>query len=263
MARYYGLILHLKVYLLFAKTVAHLVGAGTKGALYNGWRVVYCRGKVMDSYRKKYEKSIENHKRPDEIEESSESESHDDQPGEEEENNSPEPGEEDDDLDTMDSNKELHSKKDTDEEQEEDLEVFDHRNTDSYGSIRTRRNVISFPTVETISNGNSNNNTNEDSQSWWTSDSEDEDFDYYNSGLSIFGILDSFSPVNFEEEQDQLIMGDNEIFLDIGDKDFFNIINEESASLIPTSTEGETNHNSGIVICESVEDFYRGFDSDY
>jgi len=50
----------------FAKKVAHKLGVGVKGTLYNGWRVIFCRGQVMDFYRKNYIRFLEKKKRKEE-----------------------------------------------------------------------------------------------------------------------------------------------------------------------------------------------------
>jgi hypothetical protein len=214
----------------FAKTVAHLVGAGPKGALYNGWRVVYCRGKVMDSYRKKYERA---HK-TDEIEESSES---DDENSLEE--NDPEF--------THDSRKDF-PKEIHESQSAEEISNSPMIDSDLFSSKYVNPSSILPENLET----------------WWESDRE-EDYDSFNSGL--FGFFDIYlNPDlsgNPEEEQDLLIMGNNEP-LDIGDKDFFNMTEEVGSSMIsPDITEGEIiNTISRSSLNERVEDFYNGFDSD-
>jgi len=229
----------------FAKSVAHLVGAGTKGALYNGWRVVYCRGKVMDSYRKKYERTIENRK-TDEIEESSDSKS--------EEDNSPEDDEPESGPDSEDP-KMTPIKLETDQP-----------NTDQEGS--SSGTFINVKGEESNKEKSSETTT----ESWWCTDSDSEydlDQDPYNFGSPIlFGIYDSYSPLHLEEEQDLLIMGKNDIFLDIRDKDFFNMVSAEDCtpSMVSHSPEGDTNANGVLIYSsrnESVEDFYNGFDCDY
>jgi hypothetical protein len=208
----------------FAKSVAHLVGAGTKGALYNGWRVVYCRGKVMDSYRKKYERSLEIRK-TDEIEESEDSKSEDNSPEEDEPESGPEISE----------------------------------------PVPNPHQSEAEPSPIPESSKETSESTPE---SWWGTDSEYDDLDPYNFGSPIlFGMIDSYSPLNLVEEQD-LLMGNNEIFLDIRDKDFFNMVSaeESNSSMISQANtpEGETNPNR-VMTCrnESVEDFYNGFDCDY
>lgn len=219
----------------FAKKVAHLVGAGTKGALYNGWRVVYCRGKVMDSYRKKYERS---HK-TDEIEESSGSFENSD---EEDPESAVEP--------ILDSQKEIQVSQSVEENSKSPIlesELFSH----NYA-------IQSSPTAETISMNNPHNSP----ETWWESDAEENDS--FTFGSPIFGIFDGLNPAP-EEEQDLLIIGNNVKFLDIGDKDLFNITEDAASSNNnQVSTEGEINNTllrSGQN--ESVEDFYNGFDSDY
>jgi len=227
----------------FAKSVAHLVGAGTKGALYNGWRVVYCRGKVMDSYRKKYERSLD--RKNDEIEESEDTNSaEEDIEVSPDEDGAESPAVVDVDL----------AKPDRDSEFTSDQEEF---------TRKIRKSKLDLADEEQM-----NNSTKEDqisNETWWESDC-DEDYDPF--GTSMFGLYDCYSPLNHpEEEPDLLIMGNNQLYLDIGDKDFFNIA-EGCGSAIITNNEGSLNNtmNHAILIYsrnESVEDFYNGYDCDY
>jgi len=215
----------------FAKSVAHLVGAGTKGALYNGWRVVYCHGKVMDSYRKKYEQTRENYKKTDEIEESDDSNSFEEYFNDDEPESTqlledvPEDDPEQSDL----FSSKIHVLKSNPEEQQQQI---------------SKTNVPEKTNTET----------------WWQSDYED--YDPYST--SMFELYDGYSALNPLEEEQDLLMGNNELYLDIGDKDFFNIAEECGSSII---TEGSLNNtiNHAILIYsrnQSVEDFYNGFDCD-
>jgi hypothetical protein len=218
----------------FAKSVAHLVGAGTKGALYNGWRVVYCRGKVMDSYRKKYERTRGNYKKNDEIDESDDSDS----------------VEEDFNDDEPESSQLLE-----DVPKDDDTDQSDHF---------SRKSKIhkSNPEEQQI---NTNTEKNNNTETWWQSDWED----YNPYSTSMFELYDGYSTLNPEdpeEEQDLLIMGNSDMYLDIGDKDFFNIAEECGSAIITEGSLNNTVNNHSILIYsrnQSVDDFYSGFDCDY
>jgi len=243
----------------------------------------------MDSYRKEYRKYIEN-KKSDEIEESSndfsENPVHErDEQGMEENmlDEDDEAEEEDDELgednEPKDDAEMDYLARDNlyDEDDEDDTDdTPDIHHDMRRGRHHDRGNRYAAETLQ--ESGDSAGDHELDQSGWWMSDednyaannSSDSDcaipVSYNDHDLLIFGHVDSPSSPSTEEEQDLLVMGYAENFLDIRDKDFFNVVSGDDNLLRGVAGGVPANQLEDSLVSpfvESVDDFYGGIETEY
>jgi len=296
----------------FVKKVANSLGLRANSALYNGWRVVSCRGKVMDEYRAQYQNFPEIKKEgvpilENDIDDEEDNNSDNDDIDDELLDEDNKPNMENLKLDSASVNNLLEE----DDEEEDEIDDSDNNNKspsirDSFdfgiprgsegGSPQKEESVDSVDSMRDSLSDSVNDSGYENSDMGEVIkstkrlrkervrvDIKTEKFNHEseqgNHEEACEGPVYYFDDVFFNvcsvsnvgeadaDEQDVLIIGHpNQTYLDIRDKDFFNVTSDDAGNVHFARTMSQFEDSYLLHPFSTVEDFYSsgiGIDTEY
>jgi hypothetical protein len=248
----------------FTKQASHSLGLTHSDPLSisNSWRLVYCRGKVLNLYRQQYLKITDSkYTYLDDDEE-------DEEDGEEKEDNEEGRGSSNSRDEEEGDDEELRGI--TEDSTGKDELELDPMGKDSQSSLSSEMTVIDVVECmnETtwITTPENKAEANELNLSWWLEDDEEVHSPLHQLPLDDIYLFSGTSPtIESDDEKDLLVMGNNyKVFVEIDDKDFFNISSNDE-SYLPSREESSYMMKYIPSSGGSVEEFYNvsvGIDTD-
>jgi hypothetical protein len=210
----------------------------------NSWRLVYCRGKVLNLYRQQYLKITDSKYTYLEDDEEDEEEFEEKEDNEEGRGSSNSRDEEGDDEDLRGTTEDSTGKDEPEPDSGKDSRIL---NPDT--------GIECHETWETTPENKPD--SNEINLSWWLEDEDEVHSPLHQLLLDDIYLFSGTSPTfESDDEKDLLVLGNNyKVFVEIDDKDFFNISCNDETTYLPIREE--TSYMKFPSSGESVEDFYN------